>query len=369
MRPTWIEINFSAIESNFKVIKKLVGNNVKIFPAVKADGYGHGAIDVSKVLIDAGADMLAVSSMEEALELRLAGLDASIMVLGCTLPHFAEVAIENSITLTLCDKQLADSLSKAAVKLNKNAEVHIKIDTGMGRIGLDYNNCIDDIKYYSSLPNIKITGIFTHMPSSDEEDTTYTRNQIALTNELAKTIYKILDNKPLLHMANSSGILRYPESHFDAVRPGLMIYGLHSPMNCNIGLKEALTLKTRVVFLKEVPSGTTISYGRTYKTKEKSIIATIPIGYGDGYPRLFSNTGEACVNGFRVPIVGRVCMDQTMLDVTNVPNIGIEDEVTLYGGGFDYLNITHLAQQIGTIPNELLCLLGKRIPRRFIKNV
>lgn len=338
-----------------------------IMPAVKANGYGHGAIQVSQACLEAGVEVLCVSSIEEGVELREAAIDAPILILGCSSISAAKPIVDYNIISTVCDLSFAQALSDAALANGVKAPVHVKIDTGMGRIGIPIAGSVEFFESLSKFPGLSIEGVFTHFPSADEEDRAFTLTQI----EAFSIIIGKLQNRgihiTLAHASNSAGILGYQEADFDAVRPGIMIYGLYpSPSTPrSIPLREVLTLKTQIVFLKTEQTGTPISYGRTHILKRESKVATIPIGYADGYPRGLSNCGEAAVRGVRVPIIGRVCMDQCLIDVTAVPNVSVDDEVILYGGGYDFLSLSNVAEKVGTISYELLCAINPRVRRGY----
>ncbi|MCE5323920.1 alanine racemase [bacterium] len=365
---TYAEVDLSAIRDNIKAIRARVGERVKIMPAVKANGYGHGAVQVGRACVQAGADALCVSCVEEAVELRDAGINAAVMTLGCSSNDAAETLVEYGIESTLCDLDFARALSDAAVKNGKKASVHIKVDTGMGRIGIRPDEAVDFVKAVAALPSISIRGMFTHFPCSDEDDRSFTLSQIDIFKQTAIYLKQAGIEIPLLHTSNSGGILAYPEADFDAVRPGIMVYGYY-PSNevaKSISIREVLTLKSRIVFMKEAEKGTGISYGRTHVLKRRSKVATVPIGYGDGYFRLLSNKAAAAIRGQKVPLIGRVCMDQCMFDVTDVPGANVGDEVVLYGGGYDYLSVARIADSIGTISYELLCDISPRVPRLYL---
>ncbi len=366
-RPTVAEVDLSAISDNIRGIRSRVGDGVKIMPAVKANAYGHGAVEVSKACLAAGADVLCVAMLEEAVGLRVAEIKAPMLVMGVSTVDCAGDLVKHDVQAAVCDLAFAKALSDAAKKQNKMARAHLKVDTGMGRIGVSPDEAIELARAVASLPNLKLQAIFTHFPSADD-DSELTREQIFTMGRLRTDLADAGMRVPMLHMSNSAAILARPEADFDAVRPGIMIYG-HYPSPSSprsVLIREALTLKTRIVFLKECAAGTRTSYGGTHTLRRRSKVATIPIGYGDGYPRALSNTGEAAVNGVRVPVIGRVCMDQVMLDVTNVPGVSVGDEVILYGGGFDYLSVSAIAEKLGTISYELLCDIGRRVPRVYI---
>ncbi|MHB9036027.1 MAG: alanine racemase [Armatimonadota bacterium] len=365
---TYAEVDLSAIRDNIRAVRARVGEGVKIMPAVKANGYGHGAVQVSKACLDSGADVLCVSSLEEGAELREAGFDAPIMTLGCSPNDAAESLVKYGITSTVCDISFAKSISNAAVRLGKTATCHIKVDTGMGRIGVRLEDAVDFVRAVAGLPSVMVEGLFTHFPCSDEQDRSFTLAQVETFRDVAFRLKRAGVEISLLHTSNSGGILTFPEADFSAVRPGIIVYG-HYP-SCEVAksipVREALTLKTRIVFLKDAERGTGISYGRTHTLKRRSKVATLPVGYGDGYSRLLSNKGEAAVRGVRVPLIGRVCMDQCMIDVTDVPGVECGDEVILYGGGYDYLSVSRIAEKIGTISYEVLCNIGQRVPRVYV---
>jgi len=360
-------VDLSAIRENVRAIRARVGPKVKIIPAVKADGYGHGAVPVSRACLEAGADALGVACVEEAVELREAGIEAPILILGCSLPTACDAIVEHKVAATCCDLSFARAMSESAVRLGGTASVHVKVDTGMGRIGVRPEEALDFIRQIGALPALSVDGVFTHFPSADEPDRSFTLSQIAMFREITAAACR---HRPgmLAHASNSAGILAYPEADFDAVRPGIMIYGCYPSEHVprSIPIRAALTLKTRIVFLKKCPPGTCVSYGRTHVLGRTSLIATIPVGYADGYSRRFSNRGEAAVRGVRVPVVGRVCMDQTLIDVTDVPGVAVGDEVVLYGGGYDYLEVDRVADRIGTISYEIFCSLGARVPRVYL---
>lgn len=367
-RPTWAEVDLSAIRDNIKAIREKVGPKVKLMPAVKANAYGHGAAPVGRACLEAGAHVLSVCCVEEAQELHEAGIGSPILILGCSTPDSAGEIVQNGFISTLCDLDIAHALSKAAHSRGKKAVAHIKLDTGMGRIGVSVGEAVEFARAVSALPGIVLEGLFTHLADTGNPDKSFTLAQLALIGEVASELRHGGIRVPIVHAANSAAVLEHPEAYFDAVRPGIIVYGVYPSADAprSVPLREALTLKSRIVFLKDAEVGATISYGRTHTVKRKSKIATLPIGYADGYSRLLSNKGEACVRGSRVPVVGRVCMDQIMLDVTDVPGVSTGDEVILYGGGIDYLSVDAIADKIGTISYEVLCAISQRVPRIYV---
>jgi alanine racemase len=379
LRPTYAEIDLSAIRHNIKAIRARVGSKVKIMPAVKANGYGHGAVEVSRAVLQAGAEALSVATPEEGIELREAGFDVPILILGCSTPDAAADIVRCDLASTVCDLTYARALSEAAVnRANRpkrgssqrphTASVHVKVDTGMGRIGVRPDQALDFIRELRSLPGISVDGVFTHFPSADEPDRSFTLSQIATFSKVLDALKRHGTSVPLAHASNSGGVLGYPQADYDAVRPGIMIYGSYPSLLVvrSISVRQAMTLKTRIVFLKDVDAGTTVSYGRTHTLKRRSKVATLPIGYADGYQRALSNRGEAAVRGVRVPVIGRVCMDQIMIDVTDVPGVQTGDEVILMGGGYDYLSANNVATKAGTIAEETYCAVSSRVPRVYI---
>ncbi len=367
-RPTYAEIDLSAIRDNIKAIRARVGPRVRIMPAVKANGYGHGAVEVSRAVLDAGAEALCVAIPEEAVELREAGFREPIIILGCSSLDSTDEIVRLDVASTVCDLAYARALSAAAGKQGKTAAVHLKVDTGMGRIGVRPEETIEVVKALRSLPNLELAGVFTHFPSADEADRTFTTAQIGLFRKTLDGLKRQGIPIGIAHASNSGGVLAYPEADFDAVRPGIMVYGSYPSFDVvqSIPIREAMTLKTRIAFLKEAEAGTCVSYGRTHITKSRAKIATVPIGYADGYFRALSNCGEAAVRGVRVPVIGRVCMDQICIDVTDVPGVSPGDEVILYGGGYDYLTANEIGRRAGTISDEVYCAVSSRVPRVYI---
>ncbi len=367
-RPTYAEIDLSAIRDNIKAIRARVGPRVKIMPAVKANGYGHGILEASRAVLDAGAEALCVAIPEEAVQLREAGFGVPVIILGCSPEASVDEIVRHDIQSTVCDLAFARALSCSAVRQHKTASVHAKIDTGMGRIGIRPEEAADTLRALQSLPAISIEGVFTHFPSADESDRTFTTSQISLFAKTLSGISRGGINVRMAHASNSGGVLAYPEADFDAVRPGIMIYGSYPSFEVvrSIPIREAMTLKTRIVFLKDAEPGSGVSYGRTHILKSRAKIATLPIGYADGYFRSLSNNGEAAVRGVRVPVVGRVCMDQICLDVTGVQGVALGDEVILYGGGYDYLTANEIGRRAGTISDEIYCAVSSRVPRVYV---
>lgn len=370
-RPTWVEINLDAIAHNVRAVRKKIGEDIEILAVVKADAYGHGAIETSRVLLKNGVKLLGVAIPEEGIELRKAGINASIIILGSLLPEQLDSVVAFSLTPTICDRFIAKELSYRAQKLLKKLKVHVKIDTGMGRLGVWHEDAVNLIKEIKHLNNLEIEGIYTHLATSDEKDKGFAYEQIGLFINVLKQLDAQNIHIPLKHAANSGAILDIPASYFNTVRPGLVLYGLYpsNEVSRSIRLQPAMTFKTRIAYIKDVQKGVTIGYGRTYKTSKQSTVATLPVGYVDGYSRSFSNRGEVIVNGYRAPIIGRVCMDQCIIDVSDIPDVSVGNEVILYGksasGGAEEISIETAASLIGTIPYEIVCTIGKRVPRVY----
>jgi alanine racemase len=370
LRPVWAEINLDCVENNIKEIRR-VTNSKEIIAVIKADAYGHGAVDLAPVLLNNGADSFAVAVLNEAVELRRSGLDCPIMVLGFTPPNLVDNILRYDIEQTVYSYDFAKELSSMALKKNKLARIHIVVDTGMGRIGYIPNEeSLDEIEKISSLPNIIIEGIFTHFSTADEEDKEFTLKQLSIFNKFYDDLILrgVKINKR--HTANSAAISDIPKSHFEAVRPGIILYGYY-PSNYvqkdKIHLERVLTLKTNIVLIKSLPEGYPISYGRRFYTERESLIATLPVGYADGYTRLLFNKGKVIINGKFAKVVGSICMDQCMVDITDIPEAKVGDEVILLGEDKVKYDADDMADDIGTISYEVLTMISKRVPRVYTK--
>jgi alanine racemase len=368
MPSTIAEVNLDAIRANLRAIRAKVGAGVRIMAVVKANAYGHGAARVAFAAPRAGADMFGVAHIEEAVELRDAGITSPILILGMSSPEESSEIVANDVTASVCDMDLARALSDSAAKLGKQAGVHVKVDTGMGRIGVRADSALDFTRKLSELPSLSVDGIFTHFPCSDEEDTEFTTGQIGGFRTLLNQLSSEGLRPPLAHTANSGAVLDYVDSYFDMVRPGLLMYGCYpSPsVSRSIVVSPSLTFRTRIVFIKEIDAQESVSYGRTFRASRRTRVATIPAGYADGFLRRLSNCGHAIVGGRRVPVIGRVCMDQTMLDVSDVPNARVGDEVILYGSqGGETISVEEVANLVETAPHDVLCAIGQRVPRVY----
>ncbi|HEY8893019.1 MAG TPA: alanine racemase [Clostridium sp.] len=372
LRPVWAEIDLDKLAHNMREIRR-ISNSENIIAVVKADAYGHGAVDVAPVLLENGANRLAVAIQSEAIELRRSGIECPIMVLGFTPPNLIDNLLKYDIEQTVFSYEFAKKISKMALKKNKIAKVHIALDTGMGRIGyLPNDESVEEVYNISKLPNIIIEGMFCHFSSADEKDKTYTYEQVKKYD----VFYEKLKEKKVYinirHIANSAAIIDLPETHYEAVRPGIIIYGYYPSEEVNkekIDLLPVMTLKTNVVHIKTLPPGEYVSYGRKYKTKEKSVIATLPIGYADGYTRLLFQKAKVILKGEFAPVIGRICMDQCMVDVTGINGVKVGDEVILIGeDGKNKFTADIVGELIGTISYEVVCMVGKRVPRVYVRN-
>ena len=366
---SWVEVDLDKFIGNLKEIKRLIGTKVDFMPVVKADAYGHGAIEISHAALKNGARMLGVANADEGVQLRISGIEASIVILGPSTAAEIEQIIKYKLTPSVSDAGFAKKLHKALKKSGRTLPVHIEVDTGMGRGGTMHTEAIKLILEIAKLPNIKLEGIFSHFASS-EIMLPYNDKQWRLFSDLLADLQRLGIDVPLRHVDNSGAILNYPEFKLNMVRPGLMAYGIYPSMETEPKAKLApvMSFKTSVVLLKEFPADYGIGYGSTYVTQRKTRIATIPVGYGDGYAFILSNQGEALIRGKRVPIVGRISMDMCTIDVTDIPRCAVGDEVVLLGRqGKEYISANEIAQKAKTISYEILCALGKRAPRVFLQ--
>ena len=367
------EIDLDAVAYNMKNIRALTPPNVKIMGIVKADAYGHGAVEVSKVLLYHGADCLGVAMLDEGIQLRKNNIFVPILSLGYTPSLKLEDAVKYDITQTVFSYDMAAELSQAAVRLGKKAKVHIKIDTGMGRIGFSHTlQDIEEILKIGQLKNIECEGIYTHFSTADEEDKSFTNLQRARFCQVLSALEQRGMTVPVVHAANSGAIMDFDNLFFNMVRAGIIQYGLYPSSQVDkakLDLKPAMSLKTHISFVKDVEAGEPIGYGRKFITNKKSRIATIPVGYADGFLRAMSKGGRVLVNGAYAPVVGNICMDQFMVDITGIDAVKIGDEVVLLGRqGTKEITADEIAEVMDTINYEVVCLIGKRVPREYIKN-
>jgi alanine racemase len=368
MRPTKAEIDLKAISLNVKNIKKQVAP-ADVMAVVKDNAYGHGAEEVSRVSLKAGATMLAVSIVEEGIELREKGFTCPILVLGPHLQRQIELFLKFDLSPTISYLAFARELSQKAEQMGKIARVHIKIETGLNRAGFFYADAVPKIEKIVNFKNIHLAGVYTHFATSDEEDKGYAHIQLKRFKKNLQDLEKKKINPALIHSANSGAIIDMPDSYFDIVRPGVILYGYYpSPFTSErIELHPSLTLKSQITFLKKVEKGESISYGRKYFAPADTYIATIPIGYGDGYNRRMSNTGEVLIRGRRYTISGRVCMDIVMVDLGSHTDVELGDETVFLGRqGEDHITMKEVCQKLDTLPNEVCCWISSRVPRVYI---
>lgn len=370
---TWAEVNLDAIAHNMKEIRKITSPDAQIMAVVKADAYGHGFLEVTRTLLENGADRLAVAVLQEGKQLRSRGVNVPILILGASMEEDIEDLINFDITPNVFSYEFAKAISYIAEKKEKVTKIHIKLDTGMSRIGFlaadDNTEIVNEIIKISKLPYIEIEGIFSHFSTSDEYDRSYTELQFRRFMDVVGKLEEKGLHIPIKHICNSAGIMMYPEMHLDMVRPGVILYGMYPSDEVDkskLDLKPAMTLKSRITLVKEVEQGRGVSYGKDYITDKITKIATVPIGYADGYLRRLANKGKMIVNGVKVPIIGRICMDQCMIDVTNVHNIERGDEAIIFSD--KGVTIDDLASWLETINYEVSCVIGKRIPRIYTKN-
>jgi alanine racemase len=365
-RPSVCYIDHEALRWNFRQIRSLIGSRVKILSMVKANGYGHGAPAVARTLAAEGSDAFGVAIIEEAIELRRHGITAPILVLTGAYLDQLDLFLEHDLMPVVHDGDALQRLDAAVARLGGTLEVHLKIDTGMGRIGFPAAECDSWLPQIQKLKALKVEGVFSHFSHAESVEGQYTRKQLEIFHHLVKRLAAVGIAPALIHLANSAATITLPEAYFNMVRPGLMLYGVYpsSEMATRISLRPVLSWKTRILQLKKVPSNTSISYGQTFITKRDSLIATLPIGYADGYSRLLSNRGQALVGGKRAPVAGRVCMDLTMLDVTDIAKIQQGDEVVLLGTQEnETISADEMAAWANTISYEILTSIGARIPR------
>ncbi len=368
------DIDLSAVQHNVTVLKGHIGPAVKLAAVVKANAYGHGAVEVAEAAVLGGAEYLAVARYSEALELREGGIKAPVLIFGHTPPVLAETIARYGLTPVVNSLQEARTLCEAAAALEEIITVHVKIDTGMGRVGLpgaSVEETVADVLRIHDLPALHLEGIFTHFANADSADKTHVKEQFSLFSRILDSLEERGLRIPIRHAANSAATLEFPESHLDMVRPGIVLYGLAPSKDVDmtrLPLKPVMSLKTKIIHLKKVPSDFKISYGSTHVTERSTRIATVPIGYADGFSRLLSSKGFMLVKGKRVPIVGRVCMDLTMIDVGDVENVRVGDEVVVFGPQEDqYLAADEQADLEGTINYEVVSTLTSRVPRVYLR--
>ncbi len=371
---TSAEVNLSSIAHNVRELRRLTDRNARMMAVVKADGYGHGSAAVAKTALENGAAEMAVARFNEAEVIRAAGLDAPLLLFGYTPPELTEQMLGLNLRPSINSLELAQELSDRATKAGGRLKAHIKIDTGMGRMGFDgispSPSTIQNILDIASLPGLEIDGIYTHFANADSSDKDHAKGQFRLFSQLLCKLRKSGLEIPTCHSANSAAIIEMPQTHLDMVRPGISLYGFYPSDEVEkslIDLKPAMTLKSTVIQVKDVPAGFKVSYGSTHVTQQPTRIATVPIGYADGYSRLLSSQGQMLVHGQRAPIIGRVCMDLTMIDVSHIEGVESGDEVVVFGSQNGHeLHADELAATTKTINYEIVSAITARVPRIYI---
>ncbi len=366
---SWVEVDLSAIKENISRFAKLVGGAKHIMPAVKADAYGHGAIAISRVALDAGCERLAVATVLEGEELRVAGINSYIHILGSSLPEEIPIALEDDMTLSIHEIDAARIINDEAGKLGKIAKVHLKVDTGMGRLGILPENILFAARSIDVLPNLELEGLFMHL--ADASDEPYSLRQLSRFKEAIDSLEDVGINVPIKHATSSTGAILFKETHYDMIRPGAGIYGFHSPtwIRDLFPLSPAMSWHCVVIQVKDYPPGLSLGYNRTFTTHRPMRIAVLPIGYADGYLREFSNHADVLINGRRAPVVGMISMDYTMADVTDIEGVKTGTEVTLIGRqGNEEITVEELADHAETIPYIITTCLGRRPGRCYTIN-
>ena len=373
LRPVWAEINLSNLDYNIKNIKAKIGDR-EMIGVIKADAYGHGSVKVAEVLRENGCKTFAIATLQEAVTLREASAKEEIIMLGLTPDMYADTIVNYDITPVVCDFANAKAFSDAAAKAGKTVSGLIAVDTGMGRIGyladeLEY--AVEDVKKIAALPNFKIKGMFSHMSTADAFDKTYSHQQEAKYNKFYEALTAAGIEIPFRTLANSASIMELPTVYFDACRPGIILYGCYPSDKVDVNqlsIKPVMSVKANIVHLKDVPAGFSVGYGRRYISEKPSKIATIALGYADGYPRPYSSQAKVIVNGVIAPIAGNICMDQCMIDVTDVPDVKVGDEVIVMGtDGKNTILADDIAKATGTINYEITCAFGQRLPKVYVK--
>ncbi|RJQ50168.1 MAG: alanine racemase [Desulfobacteraceae bacterium] len=380
---TWAEIDLKAIVHNLRSLKSITRAPARMMAVVKANAYGHGYKEVSRAALEGGADMLGVARIDEAVRLRQAGLDAPILIFGYTPPDHANLLIRHHLTQTVGSYEMAAALSEA-IAGGESIRIHLKVDTGMGRLGIlpdcrrfaplgpsRFASAVDEVKAIAGLPGFELEGVYTHFASADSSNKTEAERQFEIFQEFLHDLTRAGIEFPVRHAANSAAIIDMPETHLDMVRAGISLYGLYPSEEVDknrVSLRPAMALKTRIAHLKRVPAGFKVSYGLTYETNAPTTIATVPIGYADGFDRLLSSRGHMLVCGKRAPIIGRICMDQTMLEVGHIPEAGLDEEVVAFGSQRGHsIPAEEVASTIGTINYEVVSKITERVFRRYLK--
>ncbi|WP_409342906.1 alanine racemase [Paenibacillus sp. MBLB4367] len=365
-RHTWADISPEAIRHNVRAFQALLSERSLLMAVVKADGYGHGAVQTAAAALQAGAGYLGVAFADEAFELRRAGITAPILILGYTAPEFAAAAVEHDVTVTVFTRESLQAVIGHAERSGKQARVHLKIDTGMTRLGVSApQEALELAAIAAGSPHAELEGVFTHFAEADRAASRFTEEQFASFMKIVRHLETNGIRIPLVHCCNTAGTIHFPHMHMDMVRIGIGLYGVNPCAErpvVAVNLKKAMHLRTKIAALTWIPAGQSVSYGRTYRAERETLIAVLPVGYADGLPRSLSNIGSVLVKGRRAPIVGTICMDQMMADVTDVPKLAAGDEVVLFG---DEVPVEEIAALTGTIGYEVLCGISKRVPRVY----
>ena len=367
---TWAEIDLKAIARNVQAVKKRLDPTVGVMAVVKANAYGHGAVEVARAALAAGAEWLAVNRVEEGVALRQAGIEARTLVLGYCPPGQAGLVVEHNITPAVTTLDTAEALAERAQKLNREFVIHVKIDTGMGRLGLLPEEAVDFVGALAEFSGLKIEGVFSHLATADDPDPSFSRRQLQVYQDVTQALEAAGIEIPLHHLANSAAGLQLPETHHHLVRLGVAMYGLTPSIKLDlpVELRPAMTLKTRVARLRVLPAGAAVGYGRTFVAPEPTAVALAPVGYGDGYPRLCSNRGEMLVRGQRARVIGAVSMDQTSLDVSGIDDVSQDDEIVVFGRqGEAEISAEDVARWAETINYEIVTRLAARVPRIYLE--
>ncbi len=365
-RPLWAEVDLDALAHNVRALLGRLNGRCQMVAVVKANGYGHGATAVAKQALAAGAHRLGVACVDEGVQLRLAGIDAPIIILGYTPPWDAQRVVEHGLTPTVTTKQLALAVARFSAERGVDTPVHLKVDTGMSRLGLRPQEAVGFGEFLRTVPHLALEGLYTHFAAADEADKAFTMQQFSNFMAVAERLPWV----PYRHVANSAAVLDLPDTALEMVRPGISIYGCYpsKEVGHSVSLRPALNLKSRVVRLHPAAPGDTVSYGRTWAANRPSVLALVPGGYADGLPRSLSNRGQVLIRGVRAPIVGRVCMDQCVVDVTHIPQVALYDEVVIIGSqGEQEIPVEEVAELAGTISYEILCGISARVPRLYIR--
>ena len=373
IRPAWVEVNLNNFDYNIKQIKEKAAGR-ELIGVIKADAYGHGSVKCAEVLRENGVKTFAIATLQEAITLREAGAKEEIIMLGLTPDMYADTIVDYDITPVVCDSANARAISDAAAAKGKTVSGLIAVDTGMGRIGYladDTAYAIEDVKKIEALPNFKIKGLFSHMATADAADKTYSKEQETKYNAFYEALTKAGIKLPFRTFANSASIMEIPSVYFDAVRPGIILYGCYPSDEVDfnqLSIKPVMSVKATIVHLKDVPENFSVGYGRKYISIKPARIATLALGYADGYPRPYSPNAKVIVNGVVCPVAGNICMDQCMVDVSAVPNVKVGDEVIVMGSdGVNSVTADDIAKATGTISYEICCAFGQRLPKIYVR--